>query len=97
MLGLNTTPPKVGETIWLFCTLDSVGLNAKLLAAKVTFSSNKILKYDFSKGVPFQGTSGCPLINSQKQVVGVNVCGHSMAGVAVPLGTIYASLKKVKY
>jgi S1-C subfamily serine protease len=45
--------------------------------------------------VRFNGTSGCPVVNSAKQLVGVNVCGHSKAGVAVPIPTILDSLDEI--
>ena len=94
-IRLSATPPQVGQSVWLLCTQDSKGAKKELIPAKVTFSSNRALMYEFSSGVGFNGTSGCPVINSAKQLVGVNVCGHSQAGVAVPLPTILDSLDEI--
>jgi len=91
-ISLGAEPPQVGQRVWLLCTQDS---EKKLTPAEVTFSSNRALQYNFLSGVGFNGTSGCPVINSAKQLVGVNVCGHSQAGVAVPLPTILASLAAI--
>lgn len=92
---LSTAPPQVGQNVWLLCTQDSNGAEKKLIPAEVTYSSNRALQYNFLSGVGFDGTSGCPVINSAKQLVGVNVCGHSQAGVAVPIPTILDSLDAI--
>lgn len=94
-LSLGATPPLVGQKVWLLCTQDSEAATGKLIPAEVTFSSSRALKYTFQTGVNFNGTSGCPVVNSAKQLVGVNVCGHSQAGVAVPLPTILESLDAI--
>jgi hypothetical protein len=94
-ITLSATPPQVGQSVWLLCTQDSKGVKKKMIPAEVTFSSNRALMYKFQSGVSFDGTSGCPVINSAKQLVGVNVCGHSKAGVAVPLPTILDSLDAI--
>jgi hypothetical protein len=85
----------VGQNVWLLCTQDSKGEKKKLISAEVTFSSNRALMYKFESSVGFNGTSGCPVINSAKQLVGVNVCGHSQAGVAVPIPTILDNLDEI--
>jgi len=94
-ISLSATPPQVGQNVWLLCTQDSKGEKKKLIPAEVTYSSNRALMYKFLSGVSFDGTSGCPVINSAKQLVGVNVCGHSQAGVAVPIPTILDSLDAI--
>ena len=94
-LRLSATPPQVGQNVWLLCTRDSKGAKKELFPAEVTFSSNRALMYKFLSGVSFNGTSGCPVINSAKQLVGVNVCGHPKAGVAVPIPTILDSLDEI--
>jgi hypothetical protein len=94
-ISLSATPPQVGQNVWLLCTQDSKGETEKLIPAEVTYSSNRALMYKFLSGVRFDGTSGCPVINSAKQLVGVNVCGHSQAGVAVPIPTILDSLDEI--
>jgi hypothetical protein len=94
-ISLSATPPQVGQNVWLLCTQDSKAEMKKLIPAEVTFSSNRALMYKFESGVRFDGTSGCPVINSDMQLVGVNVCGHSQAGVAVPISTISDSLDAI--
>lgn len=94
-LSLSTTPPQVGQSVWMFCTQDAKGEEKKLIPAEVTFSSNRALMYKFKSGVGFSGTSGCPVINSARQLVGVNVCGHTHAGVAVPIPTILDGLDAI--
>jgi len=94
-ISLSATPPQVGQNVWLLCTQDSKGEKGKLIPAEVTYSSNRALMYKFLSGVRFNGTSGCPVVNSAKQLVGVNVCGHSQAGVAVPIPTILESLDEI--
>jgi len=94
-ISLSATPPQVGQNVWLLCTQDSKGEQKKLIPAEVTYSSNRALMYKFLAGVGFDGTSGCPVINSAKQLVGVNVCGHSQAGVAVPIPTILDGLDAI--
>ena len=94
-ISLSPTLPQVGQNVWLLCTQDSEGSKKSLIPAKVTHSSNRALMYDFLSGVRFNGTSGCPVINSDKQLVGVNVCGHAQAGVAVPIPTILDSLDDI--
>jgi hypothetical protein len=94
-ISLSATPPQVGQNVWLLCTQDSKGKETKLIPAEVTYSSDRALMYKFLSGVGFDGTSGCPVINSAKQLVGVNVCGHSQAGVAVPIPTILDSLDAI--
>jgi hypothetical protein len=94
-ISLSATPPQVGQNVWLLCTQDSKAEKKKLIPAEVTFSSNRALMYQFESRVGFSGTSGCPVINSDKQLVGVNVCGHSQAGVAVPVSTILDSLDAI--
>jgi len=91
-ISLSAAPPQVGQNVWLLCTQDSEGATKKLIPAEVTFSSDRALQYKFESAVGFNGTSGCPVINSAKQLVGVNVCGHAQSGVAVPLPTILDSL-----
>ncbi len=93
-LSLSAIPPQVGQSVWLLCTQDAKGEEKKLIPAQVTFSSNRALMYKFKSGVGFNGTSGCPVINSAKQLVGVNVCGHTQAGVAVPIPTILDGLDR---
>lgn len=94
-LSLAPEPPLVGQKVWLLCTQDREAATGKLIPAEVTFSSSRALKYTFQTGVKFDGTSGCPVVNSAKQLVGVNVCGYSQAGVAVPLPTILESLDEI--
>lgn len=94
-ISLSPAPPLVGQKVWLMCTQDREAATKKLIPAEVTFSSNRALKYTFLTGVKFDGTSGCPVVNSAKQLVGVNVCGYSQAGVAVPIPTILESLDAI--
>jgi len=94
-ISLSAKPPQVGQNVWLLCTQDSKGEKEELIPAEVTYSSNRALMYKFQSGVRFNGTSGCPVVNSAKQLVGVNVCGHSQAGVAVPIPTILDSLDEI--
>lgn len=94
-ISLSAVLPQVGQNVWLLCTQDSKGAVKKLTPAEVTYSSNRTLKYKFLSSVGFDGTSGCPVINSAKQLVGVNVCGHAKAGVAVPIPTILDSLNAI--
>ena len=94
-ISLGATPPQVGQSVWLLCTQDSKGEKKKLIPAEVTYSSNRALMYKFQSGVGFDGTSGCPVINSAKQLVGVNVCGHTQAGVAVPIPVILDGLDAI--
>lgn len=94
-ISLSAVLPQAGQNVWLFCTAGSGGTVKKLFPAVVTYSSNRALKYKFLSGVNFDGTSGCPVINSAKQLVGVNVCGHPQAGVAVPIPVILDSLDDI--
>ena len=94
-IALSVAPPQVGQNVWLFCTQGSGGTKKKLIPAEVTYSSNRALQYRFLSSVQFDGTSGCPVVNSAKQLVGVNVCGHAQAGVAVPIPTILDSLDDI--
>ena len=94
-IPLGNAPPLVGQKVWLLCTQDREAATKKLIPAEVTFSSNRALKYTFETGLKFDGTSGCPIVNSARQLVGVNVCGHSQAGVAVPLPTIIEGLDAI--
>ena len=94
-ISLSAAPPQVGQNVWLFCTQDSKGIKKGLIPAEVTYSSNRSLQYKFLSGVSFDGTSGCPVLNSAKELVGVNVCGHTQAGLAVPLPTILDSLDDI--
>ena len=86
--NLSLTPPLKQEKIWLFCTQGNSGKVKVLVPAEVTYSINQSIKYNFEKPVPRQGASGCPLLNSKGEVVGVNVCLSSRNGVAVPVETI---------
>ncbi len=93
--SIASAPPKAGQNVWMFCTQDGKAEKKLLMAAKVTSSSDRALKYEFLSRVSFNGTSGCPIINSNKQLVGVNVCGHAKAGVAVPVPTILDGLDSI--
>lgn len=96
-LVLSPEPAKAGENVWLFCTVNNEGKRPTLSQATVTYSSNKSLKYDFLNPVKRMGSSGCPILNKNRKVVGVNVCLSSTKGVAVPVETISRELKsKVK-
>jgi S1-C subfamily serine protease len=92
-IALGAAPPQAGQNVWLLCTQD--GAKKELIPAVVTSSSNRALQYKFLSAVGFNGTSGCPVVNSAKQLVGVNVCGHAQAGVAVPIPTILDSLDAI--
>lgn len=94
-ISIAPAPPKAGQNVWMFCTQDRKAEKKLLIPAKVTSSSNRALKYEFLSPVSFNGTSGCPIINSSKQLVGVNVCGHAKAGVAVPVPTILDGLDSI--
>lgn len=94
-IALSAVPPRTGQNVWLLCTQGSDGTMKKLIPAEVTYSSSRALQYKFLSGVKFGGTSGCPVVNSAKQLVGVNVCGNSQAGVAVPIPTILDSLDEI--
>jgi hypothetical protein len=94
-ISLSAAPPQAGQKVWLLCTQDPKGEKKKLVPAVVTSSTNRALQYKFLSAVDFNGTSGCPVVNSAKQLVGVNVCGHAQAGVAVPIPTILDSLDAI--
>ena len=91
-ISMAAAPPRAGQNVWLMCTQNSGAQKIALIPARVTASSNRALKYNFLERVAFQGTSGCPVIDSNKRLVGVNVCGHQDAGVAVPIPTLLDSL-----
>jgi hypothetical protein len=91
-LTLSAILPLVGQKVWLLCTQDANAEKKSLIPAEVTYSSNRALMYQFESGVGFNGTSGCPVVNSDKELVGVNVCGYTQAGVAVPIPAILDSL-----
>lgn len=94
-ISIAPTPPQAGQNVWLFCTQDGKAEKKSLVPAKVTSSTNRALKYEFLSPVSFNGTSGCPILNSNKQLVGVNVCGHAKVGVAVPVPTILDGLGSI--
>ncbi len=94
-LVLANVPPKSGQRVWLMCTERANGKKKVLIPALVTASSNRALKYKFHSPMQFQGSSGCPVVDSELRLVGVNVCGHAEAGVAVPIPTIMDSLKSL--
>lgn len=94
-LLLAAAAPKSGQRVWLMCTERSAGQKRVLIPAMVTASSSRSLKYKFLTSVGFRGSSGCPVVDSNKRLVGVNVCGHAEAGVAVPVPTILDSLKSL--
>lgn len=94
-LSLAAAPPQAGQNVWLLCTQDGQGDRQLLVPAKVTSSTNRALKYEFSSPVAFNGTSGCPIVDSNKRLVGVNVCGHATVGVAVPIPTVLEGLSSI--
>jgi hypothetical protein len=91
-LSIAAAPPQAGQNVWLMCTQDE---KKRLIPAKVTSSTNRALKYEFLAPVSFNGTSGCPVVDSNKRLVGVNVCGHASAGVAVPIDAVLDSLSSI--
>jgi hypothetical protein len=94
-LRLAAAPPQAGQNVWLMCTEQAGGKKKTLVPAVVTASSNRALKYRFLVPMAFEGSSGCPVINSDKRLVGVNVCGHAEVGVAVPVPTLLDGLKSL--
>lgn len=94
-LSIAAAPPQAGQNVWLLCTQDGTGSKKLLVPAKVTSSTNRALKYQFASPVSFNGTSGCPVIDNNKRLVGVNVCGHATSGVAVPIPTVLDSLSSI--
>lgn len=94
-LSLATSPAQSGQSVWLMCTEHAGGQKRLLTPAVVTASSNRALKYRFATPIAFQGTSGCPVVDAEMRVVGVNVCGHAEAGVAVPITTIWDSVNSL--
>jgi len=95
VLSIANDLPQAGQKVWMFCTKHAKGKERALVPAIVTRSSNRALKYDFVSNTNFRGTSGCPIVNSEMRIVGVNVCGNSQSGTAVPVPSILDNLDSI--
>lgn len=93
---LASFPALVGQRVWMFCSDSRDKVYPLLIPAMVIASSNYILTYKFHHSIHFPGTSGCAIVNSQLEVVGVNVCGNSSIGSAVSLSSIKESLSQIQ-
>ncbi len=91
---LSSTAAKAGQHVWLYCSTN-FDERLRLIKATVTKSTSFGLFYKFDSSIERRGTSGCPVLNSSLEVVGVNVCLSSSNGVAVPLSSIKKSLSEI--
>jgi hypothetical protein len=89
-MTLCSKKPEIGDTVWLVSSLISGAPRLqKLHEATVVFSDNDVLKFKYkASNIKLTATSGSPIINSDGQVVGLNVGGiegsDPLIGVANP-------------
>ena len=92
--------PKVGEVVYVYAKLVS-GSKALLHKAVVIFSDENELGYAFVEKVNLRATSGAALLNSNHEVVGINLAGGAgengqTIGWANPVNSIKLHLLSAK-
>ena len=95
-LDLATANPKLGEWVWLVGDIvDHEPQTQTLFPAQVFGASDKRLSVKFPASIRLQAFSGAPLINSQKQVVGILISGAGdVVGFANPATGIRKRLEE---
>lgn len=94
-LSLATTPPKEGD--WVFLHGRQRGkTELEMLPAQVIASAAAELVYRFkATKVALAGTSGAPVLNSQGEVVAINVGGGEQDGATLGMGNPAASVHRL--
>ena len=94
-LELAPANPKLGEWVWLVGDIvDHEPQTQTLFPAQVLGATDKKLSVKFPSAIELQAFSGAPLINSQKQVVGILISGGGIFGFANPASGIRKRLEE---
>jgi len=100
-LELYDKKVSVGETVWLLASvMGGEPADKKLHKAKVTKSGSKQLVFQYDNpDIDLRATSGAPILNSDLQVVGINIaCGSKkgkLYGFANPSISVVKLLEEV--
>lgn len=94
-LDLAPANPAMGEWVWLVGDVfDHEPQTQRLFPGKVMLASDQKTLIKFEKPFELRAFSGAPLINSQKQVVGLLIAGASGLGIINPAGSIRKRLQE---
>lgn len=98
-LKLAKVAPKNGDQLWLYGRQRG-GDKLEFYPCKAVRSDSRELDYEFdSKSIKFPGTSGAPVLNSNGEVVAINIGGSEqkngkLVGYGNPLLSIVSHLEK---
>ncbi len=101
-LRLASSPPAVGEPVWLVASVIRGAPTRQLLhRAHVVHSSDDQLQYSYDNpALELRATSGAPVVNARGEVVGVNLGGGvrqgETFGIADSLTTIRAAVAAMR-
>jgi len=94
-LDLATGNPSIGQWVWLVGdVVDHEPQKQRLFPGRVLIASDKQTLVTFTERFNLQAFSGAPLINEQKQVVGLLIAGTEGAGIINPAGSIRKRLEE---
>lgn len=96
-LKLASTPPKVGDSVWLLAqVLDGAPDTQLLHHAVVRLSKDDALQYEYDNAaLSIQATSGAPVVNADGDVVGINLGGGTLHGKLIGIGDSLASVRSM--
>lgn len=98
VLRLAKTTPKVGDRLWLYGRQRGAD-KLELMPCKTVGSNTQELDYEFDdKTIKLAGTSGAPVVNSDGEVVAINIGGTEQKGKLIgygnPMPSIVGHLEK---
>ncbi|WP_185234967.1 S1 family peptidase [Teredinibacter franksiae] len=95
-LALAESPPKVGETVWLYGLVYNRSPELLLHKAVVVEYDKNWISYQFAdSGLTLNGTSGAAILNSRGQVVGINLSGGKQEGKLYGYGNPLVSIQSI--
>lgn len=98
VLRLAKTTPQIGDRLWLYGRQRG-SESLELISCKVVASGAQELDYEFDiSTIKLAGTSGAPVLNSDGQIVAINIGGAEQKGKLIgygnPLPSIVTHLEK---
>lgn len=95
-LTLALSPPKIGETVWLYGLVYNRPPELLLHKAVVVEYDKNWISYQFAdSGLILNGTSGAAILNSGGEVVGINLSGGEQGGKLYGYGNPLVSMQSI--
>lgn len=95
-LTLAQSSPKVGETVWLYGLVYNRPGESLLHKAVVVEYDKNWISYQFAdSGLILNGTSGAAILNSNGEVVGINLSGGEQEGKLYGYGNPLVSIQSI--